>query len=90
VEVGAALLRAYLRKLAADGVPGVHAVTTERNEAAVRLYRGFGFTVLAEATTHAWKRYVGGPLRLIAFGLRLSPDDFAEASARGRSEFGNE
>lgn len=80
--LGAALLRAYLRKLAADGVPGVHAVTTERNEAAVRLYRGFGFTVLAEATTHAWKRYVGGPLRLIAFGLRLSPDDFAEASAQ--------
>lgn len=69
--LGSAILRTYLVKLCAEGVHGVHAVTTDRNAAAVRLYQRFGFAVLAETTTTAWRRYVGGPLRLIAFGLRL-------------------
>lgn len=70
--LGSALLSTYLARLSADGVPGVHVVTSERNVAAVRLYRRFGFAVLAETATTAWKRHVGGPLRLIAFGLRLA------------------
>ncbi len=69
--LGSALLRAYLTKLASDGVPGVHAVTTSRNVAAARLYQKFGFTVLAEAVTTAWRRYVNGPVHIIAFGLLL-------------------
>ncbi len=80
--LGTALLRAYLARLSSDGVPGVHAVTTDRNEAAVHLYLGFGFTVLAEATTAAWKRHVGGPLRLIAFGLRLPAGTSAQETVQ--------
>jgi len=80
--LGSALLRAYLARLSSDGVPGAHAVTTDKNEAAVRLYLRFGFAVLAEATTAAWKRHIGGPLRLIAFGLRFPLADFANGSVQ--------
>lgn len=80
--LGSALLRVYLAKLRTESVRGVHAVTTDRNAAAVRLYERFGFAALAEATTTAWKRYVGGTLRLIAFGLRLQRRNSAEESAQ--------
>lgn len=69
--LGSALLGAYLSRLSSTGVPGVHAVATDRNPAALRLYRRFGFRVLAESTTGAWKRYLGGNVRLLAFGLLL-------------------
>lgn len=70
--LGTALLRAYLAQLRSEGVPGVHAVTTDRNTAAIHLYRRFGFAVLAETVTTAWERHVGGPVRIIAFGLLLA------------------
>lgn len=69
--LGSALLEAHLAQLSAEAVPGVHAVTTDRNVAAVRLYQKFGFALIAEATTSAWKRHVRGRIRLLAFGLRL-------------------
>lgn len=80
--LGAGLLRSYLARLSAEGVPGVHAVTTTKNAAAVRLYKRFGFAVIAETTTTAWRRYIGGPVRLIAFGLRFSTPNSAGETAK--------
>lgn len=71
--LGSAMLHAYLGNLRARGIPGVHTVSSSRNEAALRMYRRFGFTVLAERTTRMWARHVGGePVRLIGLGLRLA------------------
>lgn len=69
--LGSALLRAYLEKLTCEGLPGVHAVATTRNQAALRLYRGFGFVTLSEKPTRMWTRYVNADVRLVALGLRL-------------------
>jgi len=69
--LGTALMRAYLDKLRAAGLAGVHLVTTSRNEAALRLYRRMGFKLLQEKRTRMWQRYVDGEVRLMAFGLRL-------------------
>ncbi|MGQ9600747.1 MAG: GNAT family N-acetyltransferase [Anaerolineae bacterium] len=69
--LGTALMRAYLDKLKSAGVPGVHVVTTNRNEAALQLYRRAGFQLLQEKRTRIWQRYVSGEVRLMALGLRL-------------------
>ena len=69
--LGMALMRAYLGKLRSDGVPGVHAVTTNRNHAALRLYQRVGFQFLQEKQTRMWQRYLDGEVRLTAFGLKL-------------------
>ncbi|MCR4407655.1 MAG: GNAT family N-acetyltransferase [Anaerolineae bacterium] len=70
--LGMALIRAYLDKLRSGGVPGVHVVTTNRNEAALQLYRRAGFQLLQEKRTRMWQRYVDGEVRLMALGLRLN------------------
>lgn len=69
--LGTALMRAYLDKLRSERVPGVHAVTTNRNQAALRLYQRMGFQLLREKRTRMWQRYVDGEVRLMAFGLKL-------------------
>lgn len=72
--IGSALMTAYLNRLRSKGVRGVHLVTTNLNETAVRLYRRHGFSVLAEKPTDVWRRHVAGDVRFIAFGLRLSEE----------------
>lgn len=69
--LGTALMCAYLDKLQSEGVPGVHVVTTNRNQAALRLYRRAGFQLLQEKRTRMWQQHVDGEVRLMAFGLRL-------------------
>lgn len=69
--LGVALMRTYLDKLRSERVPGVHLVTTNRNQAALGLYQRLGFQLLSEKRTRMWQRYVGGEVRLMAFGLRL-------------------
>lgn len=70
--LGTALMHAYLDRLRQRGIEGVHLVTTDRNEAAVRLYTRFGFRLLQEKRTRVWQRHLPGEVRLLAFGLRLS------------------
>ena len=70
-SLGAALMRAYLDKLRSERVPGVHLVTTNWNQAALRLYQRAGFQLLQEKRTRMWQRYVDGEICLMALGLRL-------------------
>ena len=57
--VGTALMARFLDCLRARGVPGVQLATTERNAAALRLYRRFGFRVHARWRSPFWKPYTG-------------------------------
>ena len=70
--LGSALLDAYLEKLRSEGIAGVHLVTTELNQAAVRLYRRHGFELLTSRPSRLWYRYLGRELQLLAFGLTLA------------------
>lgn len=69
--LGTVLMRAYLDKLQSEGVIGVHVVTTNRNEAALQLYRRAGFRLLQEKRTRMWQRYMDSEVHLMALGLRL-------------------
>lgn len=69
--LGASLLSTYLEKLRSENIAGVHLVTTELNQAAVRLFRRHGFELLAERPSRLWHRHLGRQLQLLAFGLRL-------------------
>lgn len=69
--LGVALMHTYLDKLRSEEVPGVHMVTTNRNQAALRLYQCTGFQLLQERRTRMWQRYVDGEVHLMAFGLKL-------------------
>lgn len=44
--VGTALMSAYMEKLKAEGIPGVHLSTTNFNIAAIRMYKKLGFAIL--------------------------------------------
>jgi GNAT superfamily N-acetyltransferase len=79
--LGMALMRAYLDKLRSEGVPGVHVVTTNLNQAALRLYQRTGFQLLQERQTRLWQRYVEGEVHLIALGLTLEGHDMTLVSA---------
>lgn len=69
--LGAALLQAYLHEIRRRGVRGVYLSTTAENRAALRLYRSFGFEVLASQTTNLWTPWLGYPTEQLVWGLRL-------------------
>lgn len=70
-RLGEALLETYLEHLRGLGAGGVQLSTTLENVAAVRLYRKFGFEVLASALTPLWTPYLGRPAQLVTMGRRL-------------------
>lgn len=69
--LGSRLLGAYLEHLRALGVAGVHAVTTDRNPGAARLFEEAGFRLLERRATPVWRRYVAGEVALLGYGLGL-------------------
>jgi len=69
--LGSRLLAAYVRRLRALGVAGVHAVTTDRNPGAARLFEKAGFRLLERRATPVWRRHVEGEVALLGYGLRL-------------------
>ncbi len=60
--VGSALLERFLDCLRRQGVAGVQLGTTERNAAALRLYRKFGFEVYQRYRSSFWKPVLGEAL----------------------------
>jgi ribosomal protein S18 acetylase RimI-like enzyme len=69
--IGRALICRYLEHLQEAGVPGVHLVTTELNEAALHLYESLGFELLAQRQTNVWRPYLGRSVLLLAYGRKL-------------------
>lgn len=70
--LGSALLEAYLAHLRDLRIPGVHAVTTDQNAGAVKLFRRAGFQLIQERRTSVWRRHLGRDVTLLGFGLRLN------------------
>lgn len=69
--LGSGLLSAYLEHLRQRGVAGVHAVTTDRNPGAMRLFEKAGFQLLERRPTPVWKRYLSEDVALLGYGLVL-------------------
>lgn len=69
--LGTRLMESFLHELRARGVPGVHLRTTDRNEAACRLYERTGFELLASRQTCVWRHVILGPVANLCYGLRL-------------------
>lgn len=57
--LGRRLLAAFLACLQARGVPGVQLSTTIENEAALGLYRSFGFHVWERQRSRLWRPWLG-------------------------------
>lgn len=70
--LGTRLLSAFLDRLRALGVPGVHLQTTTRNEEALGLYEKLGFARLDARPTRVWEDVVPEPVWAVAYGLRLA------------------
>jgi GNAT superfamily N-acetyltransferase len=68
---GSLLMQAFLAGMQQRGVPGVHLHTTDRNQAACRLYASLGFSLLDERPTTAWASTVPGPVRSRCYGIDL-------------------
>ncbi len=69
--LGSRLLGAYLEHLRALGVAGVHAVTTDRNPGAARLFEKAGFRLLERRATPVWRRRIDGEVALLGYGLQF-------------------
>ncbi|MDV6375473.1 GNAT family N-acetyltransferase [Deinococcus arenicola] len=61
--LGRGLLKTFLERLEARGVPGVQLSTTDENEAALGLYTKAGFTVAASRKTELWTPWLGHAAR---------------------------
>ena len=72
---GRRLMEACLDRLRSLQIPGVHLHTTNRNEAACRLYETLGFRLLAAHETVLWSRYLASPVESRCYGLRLAAHD---------------
>lgn len=70
--MGRRLMQACLGQLRSLQLPGVHLHTTNRNEAACRLYETLGFRLLAAHPTGLWSRYLASPVENRCYGLRLT------------------
>jgi ribosomal protein S18 acetylase RimI-like enzyme len=70
--IGRRLLQSCLGQLRSLQLPGVHLHTTNRNEAACRLYEAFGFRLLAVHQTKLWTRYLASPVENRCYGLQLA------------------
>lgn len=70
--IGRRLMLAYLDQCRAAGVPGVHLSTSERNAAAVRLYRSLGFDVLHRYPAPYLSTVNRQAVEALIMGLRLA------------------
>jgi len=70
--LGSRLLAAYLDHLGRLGVRGVHAVTTDRNPGAARLFEKAGFRLLERRQTPVWRRHLSEGVSLLGFGRELA------------------
>ena len=68
---GKQLIRAFLRQLIELGIKGVHLNTTDRNEAACKLYEGVGFRLLHSHPTRVWSYLVPGLIENRVYGMEL-------------------
>lgn len=74
--LGKALMSAYLDQLGAASIPGVHLHTTSLNQAAIGLYRRFGFVLLDARPTQAWVGLIDTPVENQAYGLKLEQNNY--------------
>jgi len=70
--LGSRLLQTFLDCLEERGVRGVQLGTTERNEAALKLYQRFGFRVFSSQRSSFWRPVVGQELRHLRLVKELS------------------
>jgi ribosomal protein S18 acetylase RimI-like enzyme len=69
--LGRRLIDAYLGRLRALGVPGVHLNTTSLNEAACYLYEKVGFRLLDARATQMWAAHIQRVVENRCYGLRF-------------------
>ncbi|MER3426262.1 MAG: GNAT family N-acetyltransferase [Thermoleophilia bacterium] len=60
--LGQALMEAFLHCLKTQGIPGVQLSTTQKNEAARRLYLKMGFSLYQKRENPFWLPFTGTPL----------------------------
>jgi ribosomal protein S18 acetylase RimI-like enzyme len=70
--IGRRLMDACLDQIRSLQMSGIHLHTTNRNEAACRLYEALGFRLLASHRTTLWSRYLASPVVNRCYGLRLA------------------
>ena len=69
--IGRRLIEAYLEQLSQQGISGVHLNTTDRNEAACRLYEKMGFKIVEAHPTSLWSHLISQPVEQRCYGLLL-------------------
>jgi ribosomal protein S18 acetylase RimI-like enzyme len=80
--IGRALIETCLAQFWATGIGGIHLVTTDRNQAACRLYESLGFRLLDTRQTQLWRGWVAGNVQNRAYGIR---PDWGELGTRGNN-----
>jgi ribosomal protein S18 acetylase RimI-like enzyme len=70
--LGKALMQAYLEQLRQAKVRGVHLMTTNLNQSALRLYERLGFHLLDARVTWVWEGYFDTPVENRCYGLILN------------------
>jgi ribosomal protein S18 acetylase RimI-like enzyme len=69
--LGKALMQAYLEQLRLAKVTGVHLMTTNLNQSALRLYERLGFLLLDSRPTRIWEGFFDTPVENQCYGLKL-------------------
>jgi ribosomal protein S18 acetylase RimI-like enzyme len=69
--IGRRLMSVFLDRCRVEKVPGVHLTTSTRNEAAICLYEGLGFSILDQRHSHYHSTNARQPVEAVAMGLCL-------------------
>jgi len=72
--LGSQLLQTFLDCLRERGIQGVQLGTTERNQAALKLYQRFGFRVFSNQRSSFWLPIVGQEVNHLRLVKELPPD----------------
>lgn len=70
--MGKALMQAYLEQLRQEKVTGVHLMTTNLNQSAIRLYERLGFNLVERRVTRLWEGFFDTPVENQCHGLKLA------------------